>query len=132
MNDRDYKEAKKRVKEKKGFYTHFGVYVAVSIFLILINIFTFSEEPEIWAQFPIASWGLGILIHYFSVFGLPGIGALDKEWEEKELEKELDKVRYRSNTQPIDDHYETLDLDDREKLKTPQKQDPRYRDSDLV
>ena len=133
MDERDYNAARKKVKAKKGFYAHFGVYIATGIFFILMNALTFQEDPEIWAFYPIVSWGLGILIHYFTVFGLPGIGPLDKEWEDKEIEKELDKVRSRSNSEPIQDDFDTLDLeDDSLDLKAQKKIDPRYRDSDLV
>ena len=133
MEERHYKEARKKVNAKKGFYVHFGVYIAVSIFFILLNMIEYQEDEEFWAIYPIISWGLGILIHYFTVFGLPGVGPLDKEWEEKEIEKELDKIRFRSNSEPIQDDFDRLDLeDDALDLEPPKKKSPRYGDSDLV
>jgi hypothetical protein len=92
MEEKDiYKKAKKRVKQKKGFFTHFGTYIAVGIFFLLMNIFTW--EGEIWFVFPMLPWGAGLLIHYFSVFGLPGSKVLSREWEEKELDKEIEHLQ---------------------------------------
>ncbi len=87
INSRDYREAKKKVKRKKGFRSHFSVYLSVSVFLILLNVFT--GGGEFWAIFPILSWGLGVFIHYTNVHGFPGLKKLDKEWERDEIKREL-------------------------------------------
>lgn len=92
--DRIYKAAKKRMLLKKGFYKHLSTYIAVGIFFIGLNGFTyFNEEPEIWFHIPMMGWGIGIMIHYFSVFGLPGTNILTQEWEENEIEREVWRMR---------------------------------------
>ena len=47
-----YEEAKKRVEEKRGFYTHFTVYIAVNILLVLIWAFP-SGGGFPWFLFPL-------------------------------------------------------------------------------
>ncbi len=92
MNTSDpYKKAKKRVKEKKGFYAHLTSYVIVIGFLFLMNLTTW--DGEIWAIFPAMGWGIGIAFHYVGVFGIPFLNVLSKEWEEKEMQKELSKYQ---------------------------------------
>ncbi|MEL6718980.1 MAG: 2TM domain-containing protein [Bacteroidota bacterium] len=93
MEDRHYKLAKKRVEKKKGFYTHFAVYIAVGAFFFVMNMVTQNEEPTLWFFYPMLPWGIAIFIHYFSVFGLPGTDILTEDWEERELEKELSKIK---------------------------------------
>lgn len=87
----NYQLAKKKVKQKKGFYQHLSVYMAVNAFLAFIN---FATEPwDIWFIFPAASWGIAIAIHYLNVFGFPLTGGImTQEWEAREIEKEMDKL----------------------------------------
>ena len=86
---KEYKKAKKKVKEKKEFYSHLSVYVAMMVFFMLLNLITSRET--LWFIFPMLGWGIGLLIHYFNVFGLPFVGSFDDEWEEREIQKELEK-----------------------------------------
>lgn len=89
-----YKEAKKRMLAKKGFYKHLGAYIAVGIFFMGLNLASYlNGEGDIWFQIPMLGWGIGLLIHYFSTFGLPGTNILTKEWEDEEIEKQMWKMR---------------------------------------
>ena len=93
MNQEDqYRRARKRVNAKKGFYRHFSVYLVIGIFFFSLNMIT--DPWDVWWPFPMLSWGVGLAIHYFSVFGFPGTGILSKEWEDREMEKELRRVGY--------------------------------------
>jgi 2TM domain len=85
-----YYKAKKRIKAKKGFYTHLGVYLACGVFFFLMNMLTW--EGELWFPFPLLPWGIGLAIHGFSIFGLPG-GKMSERWEEEELRKEVERQR---------------------------------------
>jgi 2TM domain len=85
-----YYKAKKRVKAKKGFYTHLGVYLATGVFFFLMNMLTWDGEP--WFMYPLLPWGVGLAIQGFSVFGLPG-GKMSERWEEEELQKEMERQR---------------------------------------
>ena len=80
------KEAKKNVAAKKAFYVHFGVYVIVILFLALINLLTLDDGGrEWWFFYPLLGWGVGVSIHYLTVFGFPGTDILTKEWEAEEM-----------------------------------------------
>jgi len=111
-----YKTAKKRVKKKKDFYGHLSAYIAVGLFFFMINMATFDGR-HIWFYIPLLPWGIGLLIHYFNVFGLPWSGALTTEWEDKELAKEMDSLRKATNQERMQSNYEQLELDDRPSLE---------------
>ena len=114
MEEHLYKIAKKRVKKKKDFYGHLSAYIAVGLFFFMINMATF--DGELWFFFPLFPWGIGLLIHYFSVFGLPWTGALTTEWEDKELAKEMESLRKATNNERSQSNYDRLDLDERPDL----------------
>ena len=78
-----YEQAKKRVEEKRGFYSHLIAYVIVNILLILIWAFT-SDNEFPWFIFPLVGWGIGLLFHFLGVFVFGGkakISAIEKEAE---------------------------------------------------
>ena len=83
-------QAQKRVKAIKGFYVHATVYAAVNIFIIVAcasdDITTlWTSDPYMTALF----WGIGLAAHGMSVFGQDLI--LGRNWEEKEIQKILNK-----------------------------------------
>jgi hypothetical protein len=118
--DEVYREARKRVKKKKGFYNHLKAYIIVNAAFSLITLF--SGEPFGW--FPIIIfWGIGLAFHYAGVFGIPGIGELNKEWEAKEMKKEINKLT--GGNTAFDDQ-----LPEEELPLRPLQKD--YKDSDLV
>ena len=81
-----YEEAKKRVEEKRGFYTHFTVYIAVNILLVLIWAFP-SGGGFPWFLFPLCGWGIGVLFHFLGVFVFGG------KSDRAAIEKEAEKIR---------------------------------------
>lgn len=83
-------KAKKRVKAKKEFFQHLMSFAIVNLFLFVINLLT--SPSYFWFVFPLMAWGVGLAFHYVDVFGIPGYDILSKEWEERELEKELRRV----------------------------------------
>ena len=90
-SNEEIRQAKKKVKKKKDFYEHLMSYVTVNAGLMLLNLFT--SPTNLWFHFPMLGWGIGLMFHYVDVFGIPGFGMLDKDWEEKELDNELRKIR---------------------------------------
>lgn len=82
-----YEEAKKQVKEIKGFYVHLLVFIAVNIFLIFINL---KYSPEhLWFFWTTMGWGVGVLFHGLGVFKvMPFFG---KNWEQKKINELMDK-----------------------------------------
>jgi hypothetical protein len=130
MGDPFLKYAKKRVKKKKGFYGQLAAFVGVGFFFLAINLFTFFEEgPEIWFFWPLLPWSIGLIIHYLTVFGFPGNGALSPEWEERELKKEMNTLRRKLGEE------EMRDIEPEEKLDLPELQKETSKDwrkDDLV
>lgn len=82
-----YREARKRVEEKKGFFMHLAVYICVNIFLVIIWAVTGDGFP--WFVFPLGGWGIGILFHFLGVF----VFTRQTEWEKREIEKEVEKLK---------------------------------------
>lgn len=86
--DIKYLQAKKRVKQIKGFYIHALVFILVNILLTVIN-FQHTRNFEFknfWGMF---FWGIGLTAHGLSVF-LPNF-ILGKNWEEKKIREIMEK-----------------------------------------
>lgn len=84
-----YKIARKRVEEKKGFYSHLTAYVIVNILIFIIWWFTSSSFP--WFLFPLVGWGIGIVFHFLDAMKFHNQSA----WEQREVEKEVERIRQR-------------------------------------
>ena len=83
-----YKKAKKRVEEKKGFYSHLIVYIIVNAALILIWAFLAGDGYP-WFLWPLGGWGIGLLFHGLGVFFFNR----ETRWEKREIEKEAERLR---------------------------------------
>lgn len=88
MKDEDiYNEVYIRVKVKKGFFYYFLVYVFVIGLLYVIM--QYDNNGDIFFVIIVGlSWGIGIVIYYFKVFGIENLGVfgINFYWEEDELE----------------------------------------------
>jgi hypothetical protein len=82
-----YSIARKRVREKRDFYSHIAVYVVINLLLVIIWAFTGRGYP--WFVWPMAAWGVGLIFHGLDVF----IFHKQSAWELNEIEKEVDKIR---------------------------------------
>lgn len=82
-----YREARKRVEEKKGFFIHFSVYICVNIMLVIIWAVTGAGFP--WFIFPLGGWGIGVLFHFLGTF----VFTRSSDWERREIEKEVEKLK---------------------------------------
>jgi len=95
MKDEDiYEKANKKVKAKKGFFYHLLAYVLTLGMLYAIMHYENNGEflPVIIVGL---SWGIGLAAHYLTAFGTENLEILgiSSDWEEEELEKELEKLR---------------------------------------
>lgn len=87
-----YLQAKKRVKQIKGFYIHALVYVLVNAVILILK---FQKHGSIeFNDWGIGLWGLGLAIHGLSVF-LPNF-ILGKNWEEKKIRELMEKDKNRN------------------------------------
>jgi len=93
LEEQKYIRAKKRVKSIKGFYSHLAVYLGVNLFLIVLRVISDSnglEELWEWQTYNTAIfWGIGILFHALSVFGMDFI--MGSNWEDKKIEEIMNK-----------------------------------------
>ncbi|MDA2238030.1 MULTISPECIES: 2TM domain-containing protein [unclassified Bacillus cereus group] len=84
--DENYLRAKKRVENLKAFYIHLALYILVNLMLFFINIS--SDSSELWFLYPLAGWGIGIVIHGLTTFPF---GIFGKEWEERKIKEYMEK-----------------------------------------
>lgn len=109
MTESQYREARKRVKKKKDFYEHLTTYIVMCVFFLLLNLVT--APGRWWFYWPMLGWGFGVVFHYLDTFGVPGLGTLSQDWEERALEEEIRRLEQR-NKGPFhkDEDYEELQL----------------------
>jgi len=86
IEQQQYQEAKRRVRQISAFYQHLIVYVLVNIGLAVINLT--SDPNEIWFFYPLLGWGMGVAAHGLNVFVTEGWAKL---WEEKKIRELLKK-----------------------------------------
>jgi hypothetical protein len=82
-----YEQARKRVEEKRGFFSHLAAYVVVNVILFLIWYYASGGFP--WFVFPLGGWGIGLLFHFLGVFVFDTMGS------QGAIEKEAEKIRKR-------------------------------------
>ena len=127
------KRAYQQVKKKKGFYSHLAVFISVGIFFFIINMVTMADgDDELWFFFPLLPWSIGLFIHYFSVFGLPGTNILTKDWEDAELEKEMQKLRQKMRHYSAEEADEKLDLKEMEQEREQADKKRGWDDNEIV
>ena len=124
----EYKRAQKRVKQKKEFFQHLSSYIVMSLFFVILNMLT---SPDTWwFYWPMLGWGLGLVMHYVTIFGFPGLPNSSKDWEQKQLEKELG--RNNSKYLPESDDSERDDQLELDKIPQKEKQQQNWDEEDLV
>lgn len=96
MEYSNYERARKKVREKRKFYSHFMTWGIMSIFFILLNLFT---SDYFWAVFPILGWGIGVAFHGIKAFSIN----YGDDWEERQIIKEMKKLKERESFM-YDDH----------------------------
>ncbi len=92
LEEQKFIRAKKRVKAIKGFYSHFAVYLAVNIFIIAARMISDGGMEELWDWTTYNTaifWGIGVVFHALSVFGINFI--MGSNWEEKKIEEIVNK-----------------------------------------
>jgi len=116
------KKAKKKVKQKKDFYTHSIIIGSVAVFLIMLQLVV--KPWDDWGVLlPIAVMALSVVIHYIMVFGIAGINEKAEKWEANALEDEYLRLK--------DLEERKLDLMDDDRLMLRQLEE-HYRDEDFV
>lgn len=78
--------ARRRAKAKFGFYVHVAVYAAVIALLFVINLMT--SPGSYWVIWPLAGWGIAVIVHATSVFGARRKSEIIDRMTDKEMGKQ--------------------------------------------
>jgi hypothetical protein len=73
-------QARKRIKDRRGFGWHLATYVIINVFLVLI--WWFSGGGGFWPIWTMVPWGIGLAFHFVATF-------LDRPITEGDVEREL-------------------------------------------
>lgn len=131
-NDDLLRAASKKVKAKKGFLYHLLAYVLMLAMLAAIMFYE-NDGNQLPVIILALTWGIGLASHYLHAFGTENLESfgISADWEEEELEKELDRlVRKRELREQIRREKSLLDEADRLPLK--ELADQPVRRDDLV
>ena len=86
-DDPRYEEARRHIRNVRGFYNHLLVYLLVNAGLFTLNML--SSPGRIWFGWATFGWGVGLVAHGVSVFAFRGwLGA---RWEERKIREYLDR-----------------------------------------
>lgn len=77
-------KAQQKIKDIKGFYTHFIATFLILPFLVFINLQTVPQFHWFW--YAIGAWFLGLLIHWINVFAFSKMD-FKKEWMDKKVKE---------------------------------------------
>ena len=80
------KQALERVKKRRDFWPHLLVYLMVNTLLVVVWAMT-SSGGFFWPVFPIAGWGIGIVMHAWDAFWRTGI-------TEKDIDREVARMQH--------------------------------------
>ncbi len=80
-----YAKARERAKAKYGFFVHAGVYAAVMVLLVFVNLVT--SPRAIWFVWPLIGWGFAVVLHGVRVFLLADKNVVIEKLTEHELRR---------------------------------------------
>jgi len=81
----EYAKARERATAKYGFFVHAGVYAAVMILLVFINLVT--SPRAIWFVWPLIGWGFAVVLHGVRVFLLADKNVVIEKLTARELRR---------------------------------------------
>lgn len=79
--------ARERVEEKRGFFIHLVVYVAVNAMLVILWAIIGAGYP--WFIWTLFGWGIGILFHFLGVY----VFAQNAARYDSQVDKELERLK---------------------------------------
>ena len=88
-----YKDARKRVRRKKSYYSALISYFAVGTFLTFLNWYTQRDEETIhwWVIWVWFGWGIGMFFYTVSFFK-NGV-FFGQDWEDRKIKEEMEKMK---------------------------------------
>ncbi len=86
-SEEQMKVARERAESKAGFFMHFLIYLFVNAVLAIVNVL--SNTDELWFMWITLLWGIGIGLHFLTVFVF---NTFLESYTENEIKKELEKM----------------------------------------
>ncbi|GAA4547407.1 2TM domain-containing protein [Pseudonocardia xishanensis] len=77
-------QARARIQRKRGFWTHFAIYVAMNAMFVLI--WAWTGAPFFWPVIPLVLWGIGVGADAWDAFA-------GKSISEERMRREIDRMR---------------------------------------
>lgn len=78
-----YRHARERAEAIQGLYIHLLVYVVINAGLFALNWFTTGGEGGWWFVWPLAGWGIGLLVHALVV----AAPVFSSDWVDRKTQK---------------------------------------------
>jgi 2TM domain len=85
MSDAALEEARRHVRRKRIFYAVFGVWIALSLMWLVIDLL--DDSSSFWFYWPMLGTGIGVAITGIVLLGIGGLFGAD--WERREMDKYL-------------------------------------------
>lgn len=86
--ERLYEAAKRQAENLQGFYIHLLIYAVVNAGLFAINALTRGANGTWWFYWPLAGWGIGLLIHATTL-----LHVFSPEWAERKARERVERSR---------------------------------------
>lgn len=87
MNDtEEYKIARRTARRKVRFYIHLITYLIVGALLITINLVT--APKYFWFIWPMAGWGVGLVLHGIKISTIPQTSSIMEKMIEQEIKRQ--------------------------------------------
>lgn len=80
-----YEYARKRIKQKKGLYLHFVLFLVGSFFIFITNKWMNIGEPNNWYIWAITTWLFIFILHFVKVFITDSF--MNKKWEREQINR---------------------------------------------
>ena len=77
-------KAVRQLKKERDFRGHLLVYILVNTSLVVIWLLT-DPDGFFWPVFPIAAWGIGVIMNAWDVYGR-------QEITEQDIHREMDRL----------------------------------------
>jgi transcriptional regulator with XRE-family HTH domain len=79
--------AQAQVRDLRDFHVHALQYAVVIAGLLVLNLMT--SPGTLWSAYAAAAWGLGLMVHGLSVFGV--FGPFGEDWERRQVARRLQR-----------------------------------------
>ena len=77
-------KAIRQLKKQRDFRSHLLVYILINTFFVAIWLLT-DPNGFFWPMFPIAGWGIGVIMNAWDVYGR-------QEITEEDVHREMDRL----------------------------------------